>query len=40
MYGPEFYVTATGKDWSIKLEGVNGNEHKELRGFTESDLLI
>jgi hypothetical protein len=39
-YSPEFYVAGVGKDWSIKLEGVNGNEHKELRGFTESDLLM
>jgi hypothetical protein len=39
-YGPEFYVAAAGEDWSIQLEGINGNEHKELRGFTESDLLM
>lgn len=39
-YSPEFFVTADGEDWSIKLEGINGNEPKELRDFTESDLLM
>jgi hypothetical protein len=39
-YSSEFYVKSTEeKGWFIQLEGVNGNEDKELSGFTEGDLI-
>ena len=39
-YNPVFYAASTDTGgWSIRLEGVNANEDKELSGFSEGDLL-
>jgi len=39
-YSPECYAAdMTGKGWSIQLKGIDGNEDKEISGFTEGDLM-
>jgi hypothetical protein len=38
-YTSEFYVESTREGWVIKLKGVDENADKELRGFTEGDLI-
>lgn len=38
-YAPEFYVKSTHEGWVIQLKAVNAVADKELRGFTEGDLI-
>jgi hypothetical protein len=38
-YAPEFYVVSTCEGWVIKLKGATVGAGKELRGFTEGDLI-
>lgn len=38
-YAPEFYVNSTRQGWVIQLKAVNAVADKELRDFTEGDLI-